>query len=154
MPFKIDIKDVYRAESYIEARRHMITCQVGWWKNLPKLKLGFDILEQIHSMGYECVVLTKGPSRKFNAWSEKVEWCRNNLTEYISGVTITEDKGLVYGKILVDDYPDYCDAWLKHRPRGLVIMPAQPYNEDYKHPNAIRYDGTNMSEVVKRILER
>ena len=147
-----NIKDIYsNIGGYIEARRHMITSQVGWWLNLKKFQLGFDILKLCKDIGFDNVVLTKGPSSKYSAWSEKVEWCNKNIKEYIKGVTITNDKGLVYGWILVDDFPEYIKAWLKHRPRGLVIMPAHPYNEDYKHPNVIRYDGTNLEEVKSRL---
>tara|TARA_Y100000310_G_C20512920_1_gene729762 strand:+ start:436 stop:588 length:153 start_codon:yes stop_codon:yes gene_type:complete len=49
-------------------------------------------------------------------------------------MTITEDKGIVYGKVLVDDYPCYIKRWLENRPRGLVIMPAHSYNRDFEHP--------------------
>ena len=143
--------DLYKSGGYIEARRHMITSQVGWWLKLKKFRLGFDILDLCKSIGYEIVILTKGPSTKFSAWSEKVEWCNKNLKDYIKGVTITNDKGLVYGWVLVDDYPDYIESWLKHRPRGLVIMPAHDYNKDFKHPNVVRYDGTNLDEVKQRL---
>ena len=129
----------------------MITSQVGWWLKLKKFKLGFDVLVELKKVGFKIVVLTKGPSRKFSAWSEKVEWCHKNMKEYINGVTITNDKGLVYGWVLVDDFPEYIQAWLKHRPRGLVIMPAHEHNKDFKHPNVVRYDGTNIEEVRERL---
>jgi hypothetical protein len=83
-----------------------------------------------------------------------VEWCNKYLKEYIKGVTITNDKGLVYGKVLVDDFPDYIISWLKHRPRGLIIMPAHDFNKDFKHPNVVRYDGTNIEEVKERLLKQ
>lgn len=147
-------KDIHSIGGYIESRRHMITSQVGWWLNLKKFQLGFDILELCKEVGFQIVILTKGPSTKFSAWSEKVEWCNKHLKEYIKGVTITNDKGLVYGRVLVDDYPDYITSWLKHRPRGLVIMPAHDFNKNFKHPNVVRYDGTNLDEVRKRLLEQ
>lgn len=139
--------DMWQNEPYWEARRHMITSQVGWWLKLEKFKLGWDVLELVRSLNYRIAVLTKGPSTKFNAWSEKVEWCQENLSDYVDGVTITHDKGLVYGKVLVDDYPPYIEAWLANRPRGLVIMPAHDYNKNFTHLNVIRYDGTNLDEV-------
>jgi len=64
-------------------------------------------------------------------------------------ITMTGNKGLVYGKILVDDFPPYIEAWLKHRPRGLVIMPAHRWNEKFQHPNVLRYDGN--SQQLKKI---
>jgi len=139
---------------YIEARRHMITSQVGWWLRLEKFKLGWDVLEIAKEIGFEISVLTKGPSRKFAAWAEKVEWCNQYLSGYADGVTITHDKGLVYGAVLVDDWPLYIERWLEHRPRGLVIMPAHDYNADFFHPNVVRYDGSNIDEVRTRMLAR
>lgn len=62
-------------------------------------------------------------------------------------ITITRDKGLVYGKVLVDDYPGYIERWLKWRKNGLVIMPASKSNKDFKHEQVIRYDGSNLEEV-------
>jgi phosphoglycolate phosphatase-like HAD superfamily hydrolase len=150
----IDGTDIHKGGGYLEYRRHMITSQVGWWLKLKKFQLGFDIIELCKNIGYEIVVLTKGPSTKYSAWSEKVEWCNKYLKEYIKGVTITNDKGLVYGKVLVDDFPDYIISWLKHRPRGLIIMPAHDFNKDFKHPNVVRYDGTNIEEVKERLLKQ
>lgn len=141
--------NVFELPPYIEARRQMITNQVGWWLRLKKFKLGWDILHEIARLDFKISILTKGPSTKFSAWSEKVQWCNQNLTDYrIDGVTITHDKSLVYGKVLVDDYPDYITAWLRNRPRGLVIMPAHPHNKDFKHKQVIRYDGTNLDQVI------
>lgn len=146
--------DVYKEKGHIDARRHMITSQVGWWRKLPRFQLGFDVLEEVHKMGFEIVVLTKGPSSKTTAWAEKVEWCHKHLSKYIQGVTITHNKGLVYGNVLVDDFIPYVEGWLTHRPRGLAIMPAHPHNEGFKHPNVVRYDGTNLPEVVARLQKQ
>ncbi|OHB32989.1 MAG: hypothetical protein A2X79_00730 [Desulfuromonadaceae bacterium GWB2_53_15] len=145
---------LYSGIPYIEARRHMITSQVGWWLRLEKFKLGWEVLEVAKEIGFEISVLTKGPSRKFAAWAEKVEWCNNHLSDYIDGVTVTHDKGLVYGAVLVDDWPDYVERWLEHRPRGLVVMPAHDYNAGFVHPNVVRYDGSNIDEVRIRMLAR
>ena len=68
-------------------------------------------------------------------------------------ITITRDKSLVYGKVLVDDYPAYAERWLKHRSRGLVIMPANKDNREYKHPQVIRFDGSNLAQV-REAMER
>lgn len=142
---------LYADIPYLEARRHVITSQVGWWLKLQKFQLGWDVLELVKEIGYSIVVLTKGPSTKHTAWAEKVEWCNLHLSEYADGVTITHDKGLVYGSVLVDDWPKYIEQWLKHRPRGLVIMPAHDHNSGYDHKNVIRYDGANLDEVKLRL---
>ena len=145
---------LYADIPYLEARRHVITSQIGWWLKLEKFRLGWEILEVAKEIGYSISVLTKGPATKYAAWSEKLEWCNRHLADYMDGVTITHDKGLVYGTILVDDWPGYIEKWLEHRPRGLVIMPAHDHNKDYSHANVIRYDGTNIDEVKKRMLVR
>lgn len=66
-------------------------------------------------------------------------------------VTVTEDKSLVYGKILVDDSPEYLLGWLEHHADGLGVVPAQPANKGFEHPKVIRYDGTNLDEVRTRM---
>jgi len=134
---------------YIKNRLDLIRSSPGWWENLEKLKAGFDILDVARDLGYMITVLTKGPGNisKAIAWSEKVKWTKKHIPG--AAVTITEDKGLVYGKVLVDDWPNYVERWLEHRPRGLVIMPTQRWNKDYEHPNVVRYDGSNLEEVIR-----
>ena len=66
---------------------------------------------------------------------------------------MTEDKGLVYGKVLFDDWPEYITSWLEYRPRGLVIMPNHPHNQGFKHPNVIRYIGSNWEEVRTALIK-
>lgn len=145
---------LYSNIPYLEARRHVITNQTGWFANLPKFKLGWDILEIARDIGYTISVVTKGPQSKLAAWSEKVAWCNEHLADYVDGVTITHDKGLLYGSALVDDWPLYIQSWLAHRPRGLVIMPASDANIGYSHPNVVRYDGSNIEEVRLRMVAR
>lgn len=145
---------LYSDIPYIEARRHVITSQVGWWFKLGKFQLGWDVLEVARDLGYSISVLTKGPATKHTAWAEKVEWCNQHLAGYIDGVIIAHDKGLVYGAVLVDDWPEYIKRWLDHRPRGVVIMPAHDHNAGFSHPNVVRYDGTNIDEVRERMGAR
>lgn len=132
---------------HIRRRCDMIKRQPGWWLNLPDFPLGHDALRVCRDVGFDIHVLTKGPYRTTSAWTEKVEWCRTHLPDDVK-VTITEDKGLVYGRVLVDDYPDYLARWLEWRPRGIGIMPAHPYNAGFRHERVIRYDGRNMAEVA------
>jgi 5'(3')-deoxyribonucleotidase len=130
-------------------RKKLIQDQPGWWRNLEPLELGLEIVEALSVLGFRLMVLTKGPSkRNAGCWTEKVEWCRKHLPSV--PVTITEDKGLVYGKILVDDWPAYVDRWLEWRPRGLVLMPAHPWNEGYSHPNVLRYTKENLPDAITR----
>lgn len=136
-----------RTLPWINNRINLIQMQVGWWRNLKPLQLGFDLYNAAITVGFKVHILTKGPSTKPHVWTEKVEWVREHLGD--DPVTITEDKGLVYGKLLVDDYPGYVERWLKWRPRGMVIMVAHEHNKDFSHPNVIRFDGTNMIEIQK-----
>ena len=133
------------------AREALIRRQPGWWRDLPRLQRGFDVYAELAALQFEVHVLTKGPVTAPSAWTEKLEWCERHLPGV--PVTITMDKGLVYGKVLVDDWPPYVERWLTWRPRGLVSMPAQPWNAGFSHPSAIRYDGDNL-EAVRAALRR
>jgi 5'(3')-deoxyribonucleotidase len=132
-------------EPWLRARESAIRRQPGWWRGLPRFQLGFDVLAELQALHFEVHVLTKGPASAPNSWTEKLEWCQQHLPGV--PVTITMDKGLVYGKVLVDDWPPYVERWLAWRPRGLVILPAHPHNEGFSHRNAIRYTGHNLDEV-------
>ncbi len=131
---------------YIENRRNLISRSEEWWENLPRLKLGWDLLEVAKELEYNIMILTQGPKSNPWAWSGKKKWIDKNLGENFD-ITITRDKGLVYGKILVDDYPKYIDRWLTWRKRGIVIMPANESNKDYINSQVIRYDGTNLDDI-------
>jgi 5'-nucleotidase len=141
---------------FIEARRNLIKRQPGFWRTLPQHPLGFEIIEELRTLGFLLHVLTKGPTKTTPAWTEKVEWCQENLPDAL--VTVTQNKSLVYGKVLVDDYPPYFTGWMRHRPRGLVVCVAQTWNADWKGvPNVLRYDGKNrdqLREALQRAKER
>jgi hypothetical protein len=66
-------------------------------------------------------------------------------------VTISSDKSMVYGRVLMDDWPGYVVEWLKARPRGLVIMPDRPWNQGFEHPRMVRYYGDNDGEVFEAL---
>jgi len=136
----------HQEPEYIKARRDLITSSENWWADLAPFKLGFDVWELADELGYRRVILTQGPRDKPNAWSGKKRWIDKNLDPE-TDVIITRDKSLVYGRVLVDDFPGYINAWLKHRTRGLVIMPANDLNKNYTNKQVIRYDGTNLLEV-------
>lgn len=140
------------APTYMIERKRLIQSLPGFWRNLPPLLLGMNVLNVLRELEFKINVLTKGPSnRSVNAWSEKVEWCRKHIPGI--PVTITEDKGLVYGKVLVDDWPSYIEAWLAWRPRGQVIMPDQEWNRDFEHPQVLRVTRQNIDAVRVRLIE-
>ena len=138
--------------SYLWNRANLIRASEEFWANLPRLQLGWDILGVARELEYMIMILTQGPKKNPLAWSGKKIWIDDNLGED-TDITITRDKGLVYGRVLVDDFPGYIDRWLTWRKRGLVIMPANSSNANYRHPQVIRYDGSNLQEV-SRAMEK
>ncbi len=136
--------------AYLKERKYFIRDRPGWWENLERFQKGFDILNIARELEFMIYILTKAPKSHPAAWTEKANWVRNHIPDARS-ITITEDKSPVYGKVLVDDYPPYLTGWLANRPRGLAIIPTQSWNKDFKHPNAIKYDGTNLDQVRKAL---
>lgn len=144
--------------AYISNRRSLIKRTPGFWRALKPIQDGFHVVNRMRKIGFNLNILTKGPERSTNAWTEKVEWCQQYIPE--ATVTITQDKGLVYGRVLFDDFPPYVEQWLKWRPRGQVIMLEHEWNKDYDHPNVFKYqrlDPTSSAwqvqdEMLKGIL--
>lgn len=133
--------------TWIKERMNLIKRVPGWWRNLPKFQLGWDVYEEIDEIGFCCQILTKGPLSKSRAWMEKVDCIQDHFGDDVIPNIVGESKGGSYGRVLVDDYVPYVEDWLKYRSRGLVIMPAHDYNKDFRHENVIRYDGSNLLEV-------
>jgi 5'(3')-deoxyribonucleotidase len=136
----------------------LIKLQPGFWKGLKPIPSGFKVVNLLQDNGFQVNILTKGPYRTISAWSEKVEWCRFHLPGV--PVTITENKGLVYGRILVDDWPPYCQQWLEWRPRGLVLMPSYPYNKNFSkdYPGQVVYisedNWANVESAIQSVAIR
>jgi 5'-nucleotidase len=143
-------EDIFRdqTEEYMERRIGLIKNQPNWWLNLPAMQSGFDLLNVAMNIGFEIHVLTNGPKSRPTAWEQKVAWCKKYMPDCVK-ITITQEKSLVYGRVLVDDYSRYVNNWLNQRPRGLAIMPLHTTNKNYSRPNVIHYDGTNLEEVRK-----
>jgi 5'-nucleotidase len=129
----------------------------GWYRNLKPLPLGFQIVDLLKSIGFRIMIMTKSSKESKNAWSEKVAW----ISEYLPDVDmmVTMDKGLVYGKVLVDDYPSHFLRWMERRPRGKVVMPVQPWNRDVGsrsnlHPVSSKADLEAITPMLKAAFER
>lgn len=137
---------------YLRNRIDLITSSESWWENLPKFQLGWDVLAIVKELGYRIHILTQGPKKNPAAWSGKKKCIDKHFGEDFD-LTLTRNKGLVYGKVLVDDYPEYIDKWLEWRKRGLVIMPANDFNKNYSNPQVIRYDGNNLKEVYEALVK-
>lgn len=140
-----------KSPPYLKARADIIRASEEWYLNLEQFELGFDIWDIAKVLDYTRMILTQGPKRNPFAWSGKKMWIDKHLGTDVD-ITITRDKGLVYGRILVDDYPGYIKRWLEWRTRGLVVMPASRINGDFVHPQVIRYDGTNLDAVRERMI--
>jgi hypothetical protein len=132
-PFESPVTKIEGAPDYIERRMELIKNNPGYWKSLPLIEEGIKIIDLFRELQFILVVLTKGPKRCSTAWTEKYEWCMEHLPD--ASVTITQDKGGQYGKVLFDDWPPYITRWLEWRPRGLVLMLDQPWNQDFEQAN-------------------
>jgi hypothetical protein len=159
---------------WAKERKRLVRSQKDWWYNLERIELGFDIYKVAREIGFQINILTKGPWTCDGAWSEKVRWVRKHLDDDVK-ITISEDKSIVYGRVLVDDYVPYVVGWLNFRPRGLVVMVAQEENEfyveeaekycakikssqslhnfikAYKEERIVRYDGSDLEGLVAKL---
>jgi 5'-nucleotidase len=127
---------------WLEERQRLIKQNPGFWKGLPRIHRGFEVVAALRNLSFRLMVLSKGPVRTTSAWTEKLLWCQEHLPDV--GVAIISEpdaKGLVYGRVLVDDWPPFIGSWLERRPRGLVVMLDHPYNRDFSHPRVFRFIG-------------
>lgn len=146
--FSVEDEDTY---PHVKARRRAIKSQPDWWFNLQRIPAGFLLLDMLRELGFKIHILTRGPKHSSGAWEQKVRWVRSHVPD--ASLTITLDKSLVYGRVLVDDWPDYVTPWLKHRPRGLVVMPDQPWNQGYEHPQVVRHLPGQNEELIRERLK-
>ena len=141
---------------FLWKRMDLIKADESWWADLPKLSLGFDVLAIATELGYSCEVLTQSPRNNPAALAGKLRWIRKNLGDDME-FTMTRNKSRHYGRVFVDDYPGFIIPWLEHRKNGIVIMPVNRYNKDFRHDRVIAYDGTNKEEVrsaLKKALSK
>jgi 5'(3')-deoxyribonucleotidase len=136
---------------------YLIRGQGGWYRNLKPLPLGFALVKMLQSIGFRIMIMTKSSMEAKNAWTEKVEWISQHLPE--ADMMVTQDKGIVYGKVLVDDYPGHFLRWLEHRPRGVVVMPRQPWNKEIEareniHPVSPDDDLSGLKPVLEAAYRR
>jgi hypothetical protein len=155
-PGEPEIANLWQLENkypYMRARMRLVKSQTNWWFKLPPIALGMRVFAAAHEIGFTNMVLTKGPKGLPNAWGEKRAWCEKYLGRDVP-VTVTENKGLTYGKFLYDDFPDYARDWLEHRHNGLVIMPVTDSNRDNfpNHPQILRCTEENFDEVYAALV--
>jgi 5'-nucleotidase len=146
-----DMRYPKEAPDWFRARKTLIKKQPGFWSGLPVIEFGMELYKLLGQLGYTRMILTKGPDNNPMAWEEKVRWCREHVPD--AGITITHDKGLVYGKVLYDDFPPYVMRWLKWRPRGKVLMLDAVHNQGFEHPNVFRCHRQPLAQQLEPILE-
>lgn len=123
----------------------------GWWRALPTLPLGMRLWNFANKLGFEMHVLTKAPDDADNAWSEKFAWCREHLNT-TTNIAVVRNKAPMYGTVFLEDSPDNILPWLKHRKRGVVLMPVEEgWNDKFKHPQVvpIRWDPKNKNKQAE-----
>ncbi len=143
------------APAWLRARMELVKRQPGFWRNLRRIEDGFKVLDMILAAGFETSILTKSPRKNHRSRAEKAEWCEEHVPDL--PVTVCHDKGLVYGRILFDDYPEFALAWLEFRPNGLVLMLDGPLNRGFSHPQVVRVErpfDDSVRATVQAALDR
>lgn len=131
----------------IKSKIKEIRNRPNWWRNLPRLQAGFDILNITTELGFENYIVTKGPYKIDMAFSEKRQWQKRELPDL--KLIITDDKSIIQGNVLIDDWPPYLRSWIDNNPRGKAIMPLTEYNKNFNHSDILTYDGSNLQQVRK-----
>lgn len=148
-----------REPSYFYERHRVIRRQPGFWRNLEKIDVGFEVLRIAQEVGFRNIhACTRGPSDCPSAWSEKFEWIQKHkesgLLPNSMKITVTEDKGTVYGRFLCDDHIPFLNRWLEHRKRGLAILVLpvpRKIDFDSLHPNIVCFDGSQVNELKSKL---
>lgn len=139
---------------HVKARRRLIKNQPGFWQNLPRLERGFRVVKIMSEVGFRLTVLTRGPRPNLNAWTEKALWVRQQPElQQARTIVMDDEKAMVYGRVLMDDWIPYIEPWLKKRPRGWVILPDQPWNQGFTHPRVLRHTD-NDGEVLALLIDQ
>lgn len=145
--------DLYKVSPEVREKvGYLIKNTPGWWANLLPLPFGMSIVDTLREVGFELVICSKGPRRAVGAWTEKVQWVQRYLPD--ANIVLTQDKSLVYGRLLVDDWPEYIEPWLEVRPRGIVLMPATKANKSFKHPRVHRLANYDDIQAVRPLLQK
>jgi len=150
-------QDVNVPACVVQEIEWLIRGQAGWYRNLKPIPFGFEIVRILQEIGFRIMIMTKSSKESKNAWSEKVAWIAEHLPE--ADVTVTQDKSLVYGRVLVDDYPGHFLRWMEHRQRGIVVMPMQAWNKMTParanlHPVSSREDLEALRPMLQEAYDR
>jgi hypothetical protein len=146
------------APAYMHNRISSILCNEDWWYNLMPIERTFNLMYEFSNEGFQPHILTAGPKRHPGAWAGKKRWVDRYFGKDIP-MTITRDKSLLRGAVLVDDYPKYFLPWLDSNPEGLVFYLDGEQNRDVKHDRAFPfgvdpYVSRENEDIFKKIRGR
>lgn len=127
--------DLWNMPDHWYERAQAIKREPGFWRGLPKLQWGWDVLGICTEIGYDIHVLTKGPTTGTLAWHEKADWVHEYLPQ--AKFHITEDKRTIAGRVFVDDHWPFMELWLRDRPYGIGVINQSPFPFTAFRPNVI-----------------
>lgn len=52
---------IFTGDEYLENRMNLIKAQPGFWENLPPIYTGLKVFDVLGTLGYQRMILTKGP---------------------------------------------------------------------------------------------
>lgn len=132
----------YDGIPHLKERADLIKHQPGWWLNLEPIAQGFRVLDMLVDLDYKLHICTRASINNPRCWMEKVQWVNRYMVSYKHKMTITQDKALMRGAVLMDDWPSYVEPWLKASSNGLVILPNRSWNQNLDHARVLRHSET------------
>lgn len=140
------MEDTVVPQAIRERIEGLVKSKPGWYRNLKPLPIGIAIYKMLREIGFQVVICSKGSRWSKNSWTEKMEWVEEHLDGDVL-VNLTQVKQIVYGRVFVDDYPSHFLPWMNHRPRGIVIVPDQTWNQDLKNDGSV----PNFEDRIHRV---
>jgi 5'(3')-deoxyribonucleotidase len=108
--------------------------------NSPKCKKAKEAMDLLHEKGYHIIIVSTQPS--FENQYYTLQWLKDNEIYYDS-ICFTNEKGMIMGHIVVDDYPTNL---IKCHELKKILIDA-PYNKNEKRFK--RYN--NLFEYVETL---
>ena len=109
--------------------------------NSPKCEKAKEAMDLLHEKGYHIIIVSTQPS--FENQYYTLKWLKDNEIYYDS-ICFTEEKGMILGHIIVDDYPS--NLFKCHESNKILI--DAPYNKNEKRYK--RYN--NLLEYVETLI--
>lgn len=144
---------------HFEARVNLIMERKGFWLNLNPIPAGIQLYWKL-TQHFDTYILTKAPPMSSLAWGEKIDWLHKHIDPNIKKViTVSHDKGMVYGDIFFEDYGKNVRSWTAKHPHGHIILPDRTWNQEVNHPNVHRWKDnlayeTNNYSIPDMVIEK